>query len=158
ACGGEEAPSPPTGGAERGGCANARAPPATASSGGKAPDKNTVVDKMVAHPNAVAQDGSGGEKASGIHRQNSNRLSPPPILSGHAIDEAAFSASSRAGHSDNMRSSRMRINGPENGLHVRLAVFDQAHERRQRADITVKNLFYGINCHRLDQRKIGVLE
>src|SRR5215475_12230714 len=106
------------------GFANSRRHPATASSGGKAPDKNTVVDKMVAHPNAVTQDGSGGEKTSGIHRQNSNRLSPPPILSGHAIDETAFSASSGAGHSYNMRPSRMWVNGPENGLDLRVSVFD----------------------------------
>src|SRR5262249_12249129 len=106
------------------GFSNSRRHPATASSGGKAPDKDTVVDKMVAHPNAVAQNGSGGEKASGVHRQNPDRLSPLPILSGHAIDEAAFSASSRAGHSYNMRSSRMRVDGPENGLYRRVSIFD----------------------------------
>src|SRR5262245_1826527 len=106
------------------GFSNSRRHPATASSGGEAPDKNTIVDKMVAHPNAVAQDGSGGEKASGVHRQNSDRLSPPPIFSGHAIDEAAFARSGRACHSYNMRSSRMRVDGPENGLNVRVSVID----------------------------------
>src|SRR5215468_2564961 len=106
------------------GFSNSRRHPATASSGGKAPDKDTVVDKMVAHPNAVAQNGPRREKASGVHRQNPDRLSPLPIVSGHAIDEAAFSASSRAGHSDNMRSSRMRINGLENGRDIRVSVID----------------------------------
>src|SRR5215831_14753070 len=76
------------------------------------------------HPNAVAQNGPRREKASGVHRQNPDRLSALPILSGHAIDEAAFSASSRAGHSYNMRSSRMRVDGPENGLDVRVSVVD----------------------------------
>src|SRR5262249_61989553 len=104
------------------GFSNSRRHPATASSGGEAPDKNTIVDKMVAHPNAVAQNGPRREKASGVHRQNPDRLSALPILSGHAIDEAAFSASSRAGHSYNMRSSRMRVDGPEYGLDVRVSV------------------------------------
>src|SRR5215831_15872281 len=110
------------------GFSNSRRHPATASSGGKAPDKDTVVDKMVAHPNAVAQNGPRREKASGVHRQNPDRLSPLPILSGHAIDEAAFARSGRAGHSDNMRSSSMRINGLENGLYRRVSIFDETHE------------------------------
>src|SRR5918996_118461 len=59
---------------------NSRGDAAAVSPRGEAPDENTVVDKMVAHPDAVAQKGSGREQAGGVHRQDPDALFLPPIL------------------------------------------------------------------------------
>src|ERR671914_378788 len=103
---------------------NSRGDAAAVSPRGEAPDENTVVDKMVAHPDAIAQKGSGREQAGGVHRQDPDALFPPPILGGHPIGEAALSRSSSAGHSDDMSSAGMRINRLEDGLHLRVAVLN----------------------------------
>ena len=82
---------------------------AETATGCHATDKHTIIHCQFVHPDAIAQDGAAGKRATGIHRDNADGFTPAAVFFGQLVGQSAFAGPGRSGNTNDISMSRMGI-------------------------------------------------
>src|SRR4029079_19748577 len=115
---------------------------------GHAPDEHALVEEPVAHPDAVTEDRSAGERARRVDRDDRDAFEDLPVLGREPRDERALPAAGRPGHADDACLAGLWVERPEDVGAARFVVLDDREEPRDAARVAAARPGEQRSCRR----------
>src|SRR5205809_2950805 len=99
-------------------------------------NEDTVVEELLAHADAVAEDRTAGERTGGIHRDDGDAWRTFAIHPGETVDQSGFATAGWAGDPDDLGASGLRIERAHRLGRAGCVVLDDRQKPRDRPFVT----------------------